>query len=277
MNKLAIVVSTNKAKFKALPFVGALEENLKTISEIGYNGVEFAVRNPMQVDQEKIADLVKLYNLAAVALGTGQAYGEEGLCFSHKSKRIRKKAVKRICSQIDFAQKLDSLVVIGLIRGNADHKKAYSHIGACLEECLEYASQKQVTMVLEPLCKREALYVTTLKEAVTLIDELRSSNLRILADTYHMAREEPGLGTVGIINSLRKYSSYIGHVHVADFDRVVPGMSRDPAKLNFKQILKRLKEVNYGGFISVECLPKPRPDYVAQDAYSILHPILEVL
>ena len=78
--KKSIVVSTPEAKFSALAFKEDFTRSIKKVAELGYEGVELAIRNPNKVD-ERIAKLVKSYHLEVPAVGTGQAYGEEGLVF----------------------------------------------------------------------------------------------------------------------------------------------------------------------------------------------------
>ena len=101
--KLSIVLSTQPASFSALAYKGDIEKNISRIGELGYNGVELAVRNPEELDVYYIKNLVAENNLPVPAIGTGQAYGEEGLSFTHNDRSIRERAVDRIKKQIQFA------------------------------------------------------------------------------------------------------------------------------------------------------------------------------
>ncbi|MDD3656144.1 MAG: hypothetical protein PHI72_05175 [Atribacterota bacterium] len=44
--KKSIVVSTQQTKFSALAFQEDLEKNIKKIAQLGFDGVELAVRDP---------------------------------------------------------------------------------------------------------------------------------------------------------------------------------------------------------------------------------------
>ncbi len=76
--KLSIVLSTQQAQFQAATFKGDLETNLAQIASLGYEGVELAIRDPRLVDMENLETLIHKYNLFVPAIGTGQAWGEEG-------------------------------------------------------------------------------------------------------------------------------------------------------------------------------------------------------
>ncbi|MFB3100431.1 MAG: hypothetical protein ACE1ZM_03190, partial [Gammaproteobacteria bacterium] len=48
--KLSIVLSTQPASFSALAYKGELETNVAKIANLGYDGVELAVRDPKLLD-----------------------------------------------------------------------------------------------------------------------------------------------------------------------------------------------------------------------------------
>ena len=50
-----------------------------------------AIRDPARVDHDTITQSVKQQNMIIPAIGTGQAWGEEGLSFTHRDPAIRKK------------------------------------------------------------------------------------------------------------------------------------------------------------------------------------------
>ncbi len=94
--KLSIVLSTQPAKFQAATFKGDLETNLKQIAALGYDGVELAIRDPKQVDFDDLEKMVQSCGLSVSAIGTGQAWGEEGLSFTDPDPSVRRAAIERI-------------------------------------------------------------------------------------------------------------------------------------------------------------------------------------
>jgi sugar phosphate isomerase/epimerase len=115
--KKSIVVSIQPTKFSALAFKEDFEESIKKVADLGFDGAELAVRNPKDLKIEDVIRIIKENNLEVPAIGTGQAYGEEGLSFSNPDETIRRMAVERINNQIIFASHFNAQVIVGLIRG----------------------------------------------------------------------------------------------------------------------------------------------------------------
>lgn len=260
--KLSIVLSTQPASFSALAYKGNIEENIKRIKELGYDGVELAVRNPNELDVDYIKSLLKENNLPVPAIGTGQAFGEEGLSFTHTDSSIRTKAIARIKNQITFAKNFDAVVIIGLVRGivskNEDRNEAYKNMLAAFDECASF--DENVKIVIEPINRYETNLLNTVEETLKFIDELGKANVGLLLDTFHMNIEEPN-----ILESIKLAKDRISHFHVADSNRWHPGAGH----INFYEIFETLQQVNYNGFVSAEILPMPDSDTAA--ANNIAH------
>jgi len=257
--KKSIVISTQQTKFSALAFKEDLKENIKKVSEFGFDGVELAVRDPKYLDKEKVIQLINDYHLEVPAIGTGQAWGEEGLSFSDPNEIIRKMAVERMMEHIKFASRFGAQVIIGLIRGVVKEGVAREDTErwtiSCLRECARFAQEKNITLTLEPVNRYESNFINTLQEGIDFIRRVDVPNLRLLADTFHMNIEE-----ASIYESLKQAEEYITHIHIADSNRWAPGFGH----LDFKEVIKALQEINYHGYISAEILPLPDPESSAR-------------
>jgi len=254
---LSIVVSTQPAKFAALAFKGNLEENTGLIKSLGYNGIELTVRDPKLLDIPKVKALTVDQGFPVSAIGTGQAYGEEGLSFSDPNPGIRRQAIDRIKSQIELARELNSLVIIGLIRGivgdDMDREQANQWILEALEECATY--NPDVRLAIEPCNRYEANTINTAGEGLAVVNTLGLDNVGLLLDSFHMNIEEPD-----IYKSIATTGQNIFHFHIADSNRWYPGAGH----LDFPKIVEQLKAVNYKGFLSAEILPCPDGNTSAQ-------------
>ncbi len=257
--KKSIVVSTQQTKFSALAFKEDLEKNIKKVSSLGFDGIELAVRDPNYLEVEKVIQLIKDSNLEVPAIGTGQAWGDEGLSFSAPNEKVRKMAVERIKDQVKLAANFNAQVTIGLIRGivqeGVSRKDAEKWTIACLRECAEFALERNTTLNLESINRYETNFINTLQEGVEFIEKVNMSNVGLLADTFHMNIEE-----ASIYDSIREAKDYIIHVHFADSNRWAPGCGH----LDFAKIVETLKEINYQGYISAEILPLPDQDAAAE-------------
>jgi sugar phosphate isomerase/epimerase len=253
MNK-CIVISTPGAQFSALAMKEDFKESIKKVAVLGYDAVELAVRDPRMIDIHEIKRLLQQHHLTVPAIGTGQAYGEEGLSFTDPESEIRRKAVQRIKDQMDLAIGIKGpQVIIGLIRGTVkqgtDKEKAEKYFIQSIVECLEY--KPEVTLTLEPINRYETNLYNDTRSAMEVIDKIGRPNLKMLVDTFHMNIEEKD-----IIESILHAKGYVSHVHFADSNRWAPGCGH----IDFAEILDALEDIGYQGAISAEILPKPTPE-----------------
>ena len=251
--KLSIVLSTQPASFSALAFKGQIEENIKKIKQFGYDGVELAVRDPNLLDMENLLRILHNNDISVPAIGTGQAFGEEGLSFTHREKNIRQMAVERIKSQVEFAAKLNAVVIIGLIRGQHYNEAAKEETERMMIEALRECAgvNKNIKLAIEPINRYESEMLNTVEETLHFIEKVKMDNVGLLLDTFHMNIEEPCIN-----DSIIRAKDRLFHFHVADSNRWYPGAGH----IDFAGILETLLSIGYDQYVSGEMLPLPDPD-----------------
>jgi len=263
--RLSIVLSVQPAQFQAVPFKGDLEQNLRHIAALGYEGVELSIRDPQQIDADQVESLVKSFNLSVPAIGTGQAWGEEGLSFTDPDEQVRKASVERIKAHFPFAARFRALVIIGLVRGvvrpGVDPDQAMDWLVEALQECSEAARPLGLRLALEPINHGETNLINTAAQGLELVERLGADNFGLLLDTYHMSIEEAYIET-----SIRTCGNNIFHFHVADSNRLHPGAGL----LDFRSILRALDSTGYSGWISGEFLPRPDAGTAAEKNIAFL-------
>jgi 5-keto-L-gluconate epimerase len=263
--KYSIVLSTQPAQFQAATYKGDLAANLSSIAGIGYDGVELAVRDPRLVDYEGLESLVNACNLRVPAIGTGQAWGEEGLSFTNPDPSVRSAAIERIKSHIPGARRFGAVIIIGLIRGivakGVSQPQAMDWLVEALQDCSAAALPFNIRLALEPINRYESTLINTVSEGMDLIHRVGAENFGLLLDSFHMNIEE-----AQIESSIRQCRGRIFHFHVADSNRWYPGAGH----LDFRSILAALQENGYDGWVSGEFLPKPDSATAGQKALSFL-------
>jgi len=113
-----------------------------------------------------------------------------------------------------------------------------------LPELAQYAQDSGTCIWLEPLNRYETHFINRLDQAVEICQKVNNPNLRIMADFFHMDIEE-----VSITESLKKAKDWLSHIHLADSNRFLPGQGH----LDFKSSFKVLSEINYNGYMALEC------------------------
>lgn len=265
-----ISLSPTKTQFGPLLFSGNLLYGLKKASELGYNGVELSLRDSRDLNFFWLIENLEKLNLKVYGIATGQTYYNDGFSLYNSQKDKREKAIRRMKDHIDLASKLDSIVIIGGIRGKYDvnlpKKQQLTYGKEAIREITEYAYQKRVTLVLETINRYETNILNNLLQIKDFIEELKFPNLKILADTFHMNIEE-----VSYRKALLEVSQYLGYVHFADSNRLAPGWGH----IDFKEIINVFKEVDYQGPVGIEILPLPNDLKAATQGIVFLKKLLE--
>lgn len=106
------------------------------------------------------------------------------------------------------------------------------------------AQSRGVTFLLEPVNRYESDYLHSVEHAAGLCAQLNHPAIALTADFFHMQLEELHMDT-----ALANAGHWTKHVHVAENTRVEPA----PGSLNFTPGFRALKQLDYRGFIEVEC------------------------
>lgn len=76
---LSLVLSIQSTQFQAVAHKGDFEQNVAKIASYGYDGVELAIRDPGQVDHDRLIASVSTHGLAVPPLGLDR-HGERNIC-----------------------------------------------------------------------------------------------------------------------------------------------------------------------------------------------------
>ena len=255
-----------------MPFKGNFAQNVAAAKEIGFDGVELAVRDPLAIDQDEVLRTVFDAGMEIPAIGTGQAWGEEGLSFTDPNPMIRSAAVERVCSHLGFAKKAGAMVIIGLLRGKIrpgiDERTATLWMFEAFSYCCGEALKQGVKIAFEPINRYETSLLNNVADGLAFIDKVGFPNLGMLLDTFHMNIEESS-----IEESIRIAGDRIFHVHYADSNRWYPGAGH----LDFLSIVEALAAVGYDGYLSGEHRPDPDPVIASRLGYRQMRRIVATL
>ncbi len=265
--QLSLVISIAETSFEAVAMRGDWRASIRTAGALGFDGVELAVRDPGHVDVAAVVRAAHDAGVAIAAIGTGQAFLQEGLTLTSEDPQIRQRAIERIEHQLVFAAAFGAPVIIGLMCGRLGGGRPATdeRLVGSLEQLLPPAERVGVRLLVEPINRYETDYLTTMDQVLSVIDRVNSPALGVVADTFHMNIEE-----TSIEHALRCGASRLGHVHVADSNRHAPGWGH----LDFASILAVLKEVGYRGYLSAEILPHPEPTGAAAQTLQYLRQLV---
>ncbi len=125
-----------------------------------------------------------------------------------------------------------------------DREEARRQFVRLLRQMGPVAGTYGVTVVIEPLNRSECNFINTVAEGAGIVTEAGHPNIRLLADIYHMLRENEGP------ESLLAAGPLLRHCHIAEKEgRTPPGVAGD----DFGPYFEALREIGYEGGISIEC------------------------
>lgn len=122
-------------------------------------------------------------------------------------------------------------------------RKLMSSLVKPLRELVEYASDYDIDLVIEPLNRYSTPICTTSEDAKYIVNQLNHENMGIMLDTFHMNIEEDS-----IYETIVDTGSLLRHIHVSDNNRKMPGF----AHIDFDEIVRALKKIKYSNFIAFE-------------------------
>lgn len=112
-----------------------------------------------------------------------------------------------------------------------------------LKDLAPVARQAEVKLFLEPLNRYEAYIVNRVEQGTAIAKQI-GPEVAVMADFFHMNIEEADIPA-----SIRASAEHIVYVHVADSNRLQPGLGH----LDFQPGFAALKEIGYDGYLGIEC------------------------
>jgi sugar phosphate isomerase/epimerase len=249
--KLGIAVAPATALPSAfVVFRDKIELSIQKAHTMGFDGVELALLDSSQIVVEDVQALCQQHRVAIPMISSGQVYAQGQLCFTSPDSAVRKEAVSRIKGLIDLAERLESMVNIGRVRGPLQPGEP---------------PEKSESRFLEPVNRYEINFINRVDEACEVIGKIDAPNVKIMPDLFHMNIEEASIEA-----TLMTYRDHIAYIHFADSNRLAPGMGH----LNFPNIVQVLRSIEYDGYVTAEILPHPTPDEAAQQAARYLRALV---
>lgn len=220
--------------------------------EHGFDSMEVHIRAPGLIDGPKLAEHCAKIGLEISSIGTGQAYGMEGLNMTSTDGTVRRAAVQRLKDHLDLGAVLHCPVIVGSMRGEIGAGQTFAQIDGLMVESMkelaDYAEQTDTELVIEAIDRFETNYLRTAQDVLGLIDRVGSHRVLVHLDTFHMNLEETDWRA-----PILRCGKRLGHVHVADNSRNYPGRGL----LDFRPIVAALVEIGYQRSLTIECYPVP--------------------
>jgi len=117
-----------------------------------------------------------------------------------------------------------------------------------LKRCTPMLEEAGIVLELEPLnglVDHRGHFLQRSDEAVSVVDQVGSPNVKLVFDVYHQQITEGN-----VIRNATGYADRINHYHIADNPgRKQPGTG----ELNYVNILRAIKGTGFDGYVGLEC------------------------
>ena len=244
------------------PFVfwNGLADACEQASAHGFDAIEIFPPNAGALDVPAIRELLAQHKLTVAAVGTGGGWVVNKWTLTHADAAIRAQAREFIHSIIDTAAALGAPAILGSMQGRweggVSREQALAWLGEALDDLGAHAAQLGRVFLYEPLNRYETNLFNRLGDTAAWLRTLRTRNVRILADLFHMNIEESDLAA-----AITDAGDLIGHVHFADSNRRAVGLGHT----DIASAYAALDKIGYDGFLSAEILPLPDAQTAARE------------
>lgn len=236
-----------------------LEKSMSKAAALGFDAIELFTPSGNAIDDQLLTQLLSTHSLELAAVGTGAGKVIHGLTLTDPNPAIREEAISFISDMIVFGAQFNAPAIIGSMQGNVvngiEREQSVAWLAEGLQILEKIAFEQGVFLIYEPLNRYETNMFNTLGAGVEFIQQKNLTNVKLLADLFHMNIEE-----VDSAKSILTHGNHIGHVHFADSNRRPIGNGQT----NMTNIANALKEINYTGYVSAEAFPWPTSDDAAQ-------------
>ena len=217
----------------------------------GFKAVEYLT--PYEHSPEVIAEQLNRHGLEQALFNMppgAWAAGERGIAaLSGREQEFRAGVEKALVYA--RATKCGLLhAMAGVLPAGHDRAEAERVYLANLRHAVDRLAGEGITLVIEPINTRDipGYFLNTTSQAMSIIERIGHSNLKLQLDLYHLQIMEGDLA-----HRIRALAGHYPHVQIAGN----PGRHEpDVGEINYPYLFDLLDELNYAGWIGCEYRPK---------------------
>lgn len=268
--KLAVAVAAETAPPSAFVVWRGFEESIRKAAELGFHGVELALKEASEVDPGRLDRELGRRNVEVSCISTGQVFAVSRLYFTHPDPERRKEVIRVFSDLVELSCDYGKIINIGRVRGfiaeGQKREETERLFIDTLESICETAEAKSVTIIVEPVNRYEINFINSVDEGAAVLAGVKHRNVGLMPDVFHMNIEDAAIG-----DTLARHGKLVKYIHFADSNRHAPGQGH----LDFDDVFDGLARGGFDGWASIEILPVPDPDTAARQAAEFVLPRIE--
>jgi len=262
----------------------SLEDSIRRISEIGYEGVEILAdvphAYPPMFGKEQIGSAIDTLSECKIQVSNLNAFTLYAITdvyhpsWIENDNSLRELRIQHTINCIELAQKIGSRN-ISTEPGGPIEPRVTDIVGLrklfidSLNKAVAIAEKDKIKILIEP---EPNLLLENSSEFLDFIKNVDSDYVKLNFDIGHFycVKEDPA-------KLVYRLADYIEHFHLADIasNRVHYHLIPGKGSIDFRSVFKAIIEIGYKGFVTVELYPyQDDPMYAAKAAYDYLIRIL---
>jgi protein FrlC len=253
-----------------------LEETIKRLARIGYDGIEIGAAAPhaypAYTGPERRREIKQVLddNGIVVSAMLPAPGGGPGFNVASPSPEERRAAIEQYKDVAQLCADLGGkvlLYVAGWVVYGTEWKQAFAWSREALAEIGQTAADLGMTVVIEQN-PADGNLLESADDGIEMMRAVDAPNVKLMFDTIHaMYRNEVPTDYVYRMGGDLRY------VHISDIDRLPPGQGRG----DFIGLVQALEDIGYDGFLSMEIgfnYRNAQPDKFAREAYEYMKPLI---
>jgi D-psicose/D-tagatose/L-ribulose 3-epimerase len=230
----------------------------EALKGVGYDGVEIPVISGRLDDYRALGVMLDDIGLERTTV-TVLPHGCNPLSESVDERRA---GVTHLDWVLDCSAALGSRLLVGPIHqtlgeftGEPPSEIEFERGSAFHRAVGDLAAKRGIRVAIEAMNRFEAHFLNTMSQLVSYLDRVAHPAVTGMYDTFHANIEE--LDPPSTIEPARRH---LGHVHISENDRGVPGRGHVPWKATFRE----LGRIGYDGWLTIEAFGRIAPEFACK-------------
>lgn len=221
------------------------EETARRMAECGCDIIEVGAPHLVEMSDGELQRLKNVCEALGMTITSNIGPAKE-YDLSSTDPAVRAAGVKYLTDILRAMDKIDSRSLVGAMYSYwpctdfcyEDKAGAWERSVEGMKEVAKVAEELNIECCLEVLNRFETYIMTDCEEAIEYCRRVGSRNVNILLDTFHMNIEEDNLP-----DTIRRAGNMLGHLHVGEGNRKLPGMSK--GSMPWAEMGQALRDIGY--------------------------------
>ena len=230
-------------------WTGDYKHFAKKAADIGFDILEISAGDLLVLSDSEIDELKAVSKDLGIII-TSNIGPAKKYDVGSSEKETRERGIKFLSDIMKRMDRLDSRSIVGVMYTywpcdftDLDKPAIWARGVESVKTLGHVAGELGIDYCLEVVNRFETNILNTAEEGVQFCRDVDVPAIKLLLDTFHMNIEEDNMG-----DAIRTAGDLLGHVHVGEGNRKVPGKGHLP----WGEIGKALRDIGYNGNVVME-------------------------